>query len=114
MADPTEEEPQQKPNLLKARRKLAWERAEDAVEAISPSGGNPLDGPGTSITNGAWESPDAAAFVTDLTGDGAAIKTAFTEAESHLNTMYTSEPDTVTVPGPQEWKADPARVGSYR
>lgn len=108
-AEPTEE-PQQQPNLLKANRRTAWERAEAAVEAVSPTGGNPLDSAGTSITNGAWESPDAADFVTDLTGDGSTIKTAFTDAESHLHTMYTSEPDTVTVPGPEEWKADPARA----
>jgi len=101
-----EEEPKAKPNLLKPLRREAWSTASDGVDAVSVSDGNPLAGAGTAITDGAWESPDAAAFVTDLTGIGSTVRTAFVDAETHLESEYTSEPDTVMVPGPQEWKAD--------
>ena len=105
-----EEEPQAKPNLLRPLRRTAWTSAGNAVDAVSPSGGNPLSSAGSTITDGAWESPDAAAFVTDLTGIGSTVRTAFVDAESHLETEYTSEPATVMVPGPDAWKADAGSI----
>ena len=105
-----EEEPQAKPNLLKPKRLRAKNAASDAVDALSYQGGNPLSGAGSSITDGAWESPDAAAFVTDLTGIGSTVRTAFVDAESHLETEWSSEPETVLVPGPEAWKADAGQI----
>jgi len=104
MSGGSEEEPVQKANLLVPRLAQAVEGAQTAVETVSSDGRNPVSAAATAITGGAWVSdPTAGNFVTDITGIGTAIRSAFDDAHSFLAGI--TEPATVEVPGPQAWKA---------
>lgn len=109
-------EPEPRENLLKNKIHEVWQRATEAKQTVQPDAANPLSSVGTSIAGGAWESPDADDFVTDVSGVATAIAANFQGAVDDLWSAYAAEPENVMVPGPQQWKADAgsvAMIGAY-
>lgn len=105
--------PDLRTNLLKARKRSAAGRAERALEALAPSGGNPLAAALRLVESGAWlsASPARAAFMAEIDGAGQAITGAFESHALGCSSDAAREPAQVDAEDPREgWKASHARI----
>lgn len=89
---------------VETHKSLAETYADDTKSDGSGHIGNPCSGASTTITNGAWESPEADRWVEELNGLGNGIKDAFESHFTHATEEYNGEPEEVEVPGDQDWK----------
>lgn len=78
--------------------------AQNCLDDVSPGGGNPCQSQCDSVTDGAWESPAADDWVTLLGDIGTRIKGIFSAQDTEADRALGAEPETVEVPGPEEWK----------
>ena len=89
---------------VETHKSLAETYADDTKSDGSGHIGNPCSGASTTITNGAWESPEADRWVEELNGLGNGIKDAFEYQFISATEVYNGEREEVEVPGDHEWK----------
>lgn len=99
--------------MLRTRKRVAAARAGRALDALTPSGGNPLAEALRLLEGGAWLSQGAAraGFVQDLTGAGAAVVSTLERHADRCAGEAGVEPLQVDVEDPRVgWKASAARI----
>lgn len=106
-------EPDMRTNLLRSRKYSAATRADGAVTALSPGGGNVVLGL-LSRLDEAWESPSTARqnFGEDLTGVGTAVADCFRAQATLCREEAGAEPYEVDRDGPQGWKSVGSEIDS--
>lgn len=103
-------------NVLRDRLDVAADRAEYAIDAVGPSGTNPLASAVSRLST-AWVADGSAARVAcseSLLGVGAAIRSAFVAGAHELRSAEQSEPRTIDVAAHPEldWKTSSSRIDS--
>jgi hypothetical protein len=99
-------------NMLRDLKVAAADRAEDAVYALAPSGGNPLSAVLASLQN-AWTSSshERVVFAENLQGAGLAIGRGLGSQGACMRAEGAHEPAQVHPDDPREgWKADQSRI----
>lgn len=103
-----ENSPEPKPNLYKkdlASHAAAVQTFVDLTLTPSSGFGHPCTDVCKKVDEGGWISPAATTWTTTLAALGTSVKTAFSNHKSDVDQDVSAEPEEVTVPGQDSWKA---------